>query len=562
MDASSLRDFFRRGRARWFVLGASGASLVAIMALWAVLPGMVRVKLESAGAARGLAVETEGLGLSFGGVSISSLKVRSREPGVTAEVRDLQVDLGVMSWLRGSRRVEALRASHVDIDVQIPSPGLAALRRSAAGAKGSAAPQDTGSNADTGDGTVDLPRVNLREIDVVVRDAAGVFAELEDGAVEADGQSLTARAKRLVLHGAGDDLSIGEAEWSGERRGAIYALHGGRLATAVLSRAAKPDGDATPEGDASKEADAAGIGARALAMRAALRGARTDSENSSGVSAPAGPRNNSPVGLAEDFVFAVDAFSVETREAGGDRTTVLPAVKLSAARQGSGAIKLTGGGTPAAGGKLSWSLVLWPEKLSAEGTISFERLPLSLFAAFLPALPWFEPERSRLSGELTIVPAGTGGGVASAARFSGHVNAENVALASARIAPVPVVAPSFGFRGAGTWDPVARRLSVEDGALTVGRARAELKGTFEWAADHYLVDAQVEAAPMACGDVVGGDPHGIARGPRGLLLGRVALGPLWPPRGFTRPRRNEAGPRRERSLPVHDGARPRGLAPV
>lgn len=496
MNASTLRDFFRRGRARWFVVGAVGAALVAVVALWAVLPGMVRSTLESAGAARGLAVETEGLGLSFGGVSISSLKVRSREPGVTAEVRDLRVDVGVMSWLRGSRRITALRASHVDIDVQIPSPGLAALRRSSDGA------QDSGGTSETEGGSVELPRVDLGEIDVVVRDADGIFAELEDGALEADGQALTARAKRLLLRGGGDDLSIGEAEWRGEKRGAAYALRGGQVATAVLSR------DAKAEGDAGGQRDAAGIGARALAMRAALRGARAHREDSSPASASAGPRIL-PVQLAEDFLFAVDAFSVETREPGGDRTTVLPAVRLSAARQGSGAIKLTGGGAPAAGGKLSWALVLWPDKLSAEGTISFERLPLSLFAAFLPALPWFEPERSRLSGELSIVPAGAAGSVASAARFSGHVNAENVALSSERIAPVPVAVANFAFRGAGTWDPVARRLAVDEGALTVGRARAELKGTFEWAPDHYLVDAQVDAPPMACGDVVGAIPTAL-----------------------------------------------------
>ncbi|HJL18484.1 MAG TPA: transglycosylase domain-containing protein [Sandaracinaceae bacterium LLY-WYZ-13_1] len=201
--------------------------------------------------------------------------------------------------------------------------------------------------------------------------------------------------------------------------------------------------------------------------------------------------------LAPGATLALDDLAVVVRE-DGDERPVLRGLEAEVRALPRGRYQLEGSGRPGRGGRLGWDVTVDPEALRAEGSVDFQRLPFVLLVPVLPDLPWHHPEDTRLSGQLSI--RGDEGG--SRMHLEGDVTVEDLALSSPRIAPDPVRRVGLFLSGEADWVPLDRRLEIARMELGMGEARAHLRGSLEWPADHYLVDVRATLPPTDCNAAV------------------------------------------------------------
>jgi hypothetical protein len=210
--------------------------------------------------------------------------------------------------------------------------------------------------------------------------------------------------------------------------------------------------------------------------------------------------------LAPNVQLAVE--SLEVRSLGTDGTeTILEELEATVRGQGgqqTREFKATGQGDTESGGSIRWNLDVQPLEARVEGTLGFDRLSLALVAPLLPSVPWHEPERAWLDGELVVQGE-------SASRFDvrGRVHLVGAAIDSERVAEEPVHGISVLMQGKGTWLPLQRRLEVGQGSIEIGQAKVNLSGALEWAPDHYLFDFDADLPSTKCGDAVGAIPDDL-----------------------------------------------------
>ena len=214
--------------------------------------------------------------------------------------------------------------------------------------------------------------------------------------------------------------------------------------------------------------------------------------------------------LAEKVSIVVADVDVQSRT-GKAWTTVLK--KLNASLTGSPAegtaraFKTSGKGKTDLDGELVWDFDLIPEQAKGEGTLKFEALPLALIAPLLPNVPWHQPERARLQGQLMVKSDNAAGKMS----FDGNVALRNGALLSARVAPDPVFLGPLSFEGSGSFDPLSSQLELATSTLTVNRAKASIAGSAQWDGDHYATNMVMNLPPTHCGDAVGAIPDDLLR---------------------------------------------------
>jgi hypothetical protein len=192
----------------------------------------------------------------------------------------------------------------------------------------------------------------------------------------------------------------------------------------------------------------------------------------------------------------------------------------------------TGGGSTAHDGQLSWDLHVQPAQLRAEGNLRFRSISLALVAPFLMQVPWFEPEQSKLDGELVVRSEGVDEVV-----FQGDIAVQNASLYAPRLAPAPIRGISSRVTGQGKWIPKRRRLELYQAALhlpartpnadsTGAHAAVTLRGALEWAPDHYLVQIDSTMPATPCQNVVDAIPNDLLGEYSGFQLQGLMSGKL------------------------------------
>lgn len=490
-----------RSRRKWIVAGAAlGVPLLlAALAWWWWVPAAVRSRAEDAATRRlGSDVRIGDASLRLHGVVLEEVRLVGRHGGLLMELDEIGVRGGLFALaFGGSSAVEAIQVRGGRVEVALHEGGLeslAAVRAAAGGEREGEGENDAPSSAEGfGSGRA----IQVLDLEAIVVDEAGPLLRVSGGEVSGGEGEIRLGADELeVGGGAGHRIALGGAE---ARLGASAEDLGWQLSSASAAGAqvvwARRPG---PEGEDGDPAGQPRLLARFRALAAAVRGEPEDQGDEPPADRPAWLRR-----LAPDATLRLANATVRARTDEGEET-ILTELRTVVEHRGEGRLHLEGAGTPASGGALGWDLELEPLVLRAEGTISFEDLPLALVAPLLPEVPWHEPEHGRLDGELRVA-----GDATEPLAIRGRLSVRDAALHSPRIAPEPVGGIAFTVEGEGRWLPQDRRLEIASGTVTMGGAAVQLAGALEWAPEHYLVDITATLPSTDCGTAIAAIPRDL-----------------------------------------------------
>ncbi|MFK7990859.1 MAG: transglycosylase domain-containing protein [Sandaracinaceae bacterium] len=207
--------------------------------------------------------------------------------------------------------------------------------------------------------------------------------------------------------------------------------------------------------------------------------------------------------LADGAVFQLEDVAVEMISH-GEPTPILRGLEAELVVLEGGRYRFEGSGRPGRGGRLGWNVIVAPADFRAEGRVDFQRLPFVLLLPVLPELPWYQPEETRMTGQLTV----EGQGVRDV-HLAGRVRVEDLALEASRIAPNPVRRIAFEVEGVADFQPLERRLTVSRVEVRSGDAAVQASGALEWPEDHYLVDLRATLPVTQCNAAVGAIPSDL-----------------------------------------------------
>ena len=470
--------------------------LSALGAAWIWwLPSVVASRVEQAVSSRlGLAAEVGDVDLGLGGTTtLEEVQLRGRHGGVEIDLRELELSAGIFALaFGGPSAVDEVDVDGVEVRIDLSAGGAEeslATIRDAVRARASSAAADPTAAESSG------RAVRARAVTVEARDATGELLAVRDASAElaADGGARLAAAEvdigtepghRLSMRGLAATLAR-SAE--GGVQIASAEVQGGELVWAETQE--------TEEAPADEEGPPTTL-SRLLALARAVRGADGEAAEEPE------PESDGPPWarrLTDGATFTLREVVVRQ----GDQVVVRE-LRSVVTHRGGGVLHLEGTGAPATDGSLRWDLEAAPAALRAEGTVAFEGLPLALVAPLLADIPWHEPERARLDGELTLAGEGT-----DPIALSGRLTVRDAALSSSRIAPEPISGITVTVEGGGTFHPQSRRLEIDRATITLGEAQAELTGALEWAPSHYLVDLTATLPATDCGVAIAAIPHDL-----------------------------------------------------
>ncbi|MBW2463047.1 MAG: transglycosylase domain-containing protein [Deltaproteobacteria bacterium] len=492
-------------RKRIAVAASVGVPLVAGALAWGWwIPSAIEARFEDALRARfGVTCDVGDVDLRMRGAVISDVSITGSAGGVQITIDEIGARIGLVSALfEGAAALEEVQARRVLVEVDLAHVGVDASLDALHAGVGSR----TGAGAGQGDATAGSAAASE-----VVFGAVGVHVSVDDEW----GRLLTVRDSRARLEGEGfegraaavtvgvapfDTLSADDLEVAGVRGAEGILLSGFEVGAGEVvwaSRGADAEGE-RPEATLS----------RLAAALSRLRGSSAEpvaEETDLGEEAPWLRR------LTSGALIEVSQVAVRTRTPGGEESPIVTGLEASLEKLEVGRIRVKGEGNPGDGGTLGWDLSVSPADLRAQGSLRFEDLPLALVAPLVPEVPWFEPERSLLTGELEV-----DGGAGERVGLRGRVALSGLALSSPRIAPEPLRGISLVVAGEGAFYPQTRRLEVHRGTLQMGDAEVVLSGTLEHHGDRYLVDVAATLPPTSCTDAIGAIPISILGGLAGF----------------------------------------------
>jgi hypothetical protein len=479
------------------------AAVLVLVAPLCLVPSLLRSRAEAALHDRiGLAAHIDAASFGMSGATLRGVHLTPPAgEGVRIDVREVDARFGWWSaLLHGSDALTQITATGVDAEIDSESQAFTDLKAKLRGKTGEKN-ASSGTHAARSVGVSDFA-FELREGDQEVLSASGgkaqlsasqITAELESvraikpGLAVADMKDLTATVTREQGELRLSQVRVGEADISIE---IPVVLLGGAKAAAPKPADDDNDDAATSDESAAQPIAAAPepeSGTKLKSLQALL--ARFE----------------------PDASIELERGHFEQVVKGQPNIPILNDVACRLELQPGGALHITGKGSAAAtGGSLNADMRFWPAELRADGHVSMSALPLTLFVPVLPSVPWYEPETSRLHAELTIKAE-------SPARVSldGYADIRNVGLSADRLASTPVQNISMSLAGRGHWLPIARRLEIDTGSVGLGRAKADVKGAVEWAADHYAFDLVTNLPATPCTEAVRSIPA--------ALLGDMAL---------------------------------------
>jgi hypothetical protein len=469
----------------------AGVSLIVVIGL--TIPAILRSRAQSALEARtGLSVSIDDVDLAGSGASLHGLHLVSHEPGVEISVENVDAKF---SWssapFSGTKAVTAVRASGVDVELDIASAAFAELKEKLR-KKPEAESSGAGSKR-----ALEAARVSL-----TVRDGSQELLVVDNASAELSPSAIIASAERVraskpgLASAALSGVDVQLSRSQGLQIEKVKVVEG---LLSIHTRSPQPAANqpAAVEPDDDAEGDEAAAAPAPVAPKAPVDGDRRKSLLA------ALDR------LTPDAVITLQRARIE-RVTDRQRVPILNDVECELQREGVGALRITGKGAAEASGRLDIDMRFWPADLRADGRVTLAALPLTLFVPILPRVPWYESEKSRIDAELTI-------SAESPAQLSleGYANLRNVGLSAERIATSPVQGFAFSIAGKGHWFPAQRRLEIESGSVGVGKAKANVKGAVELDADHYAFDVSADMPATPCNEAV----HSLP----GALLGDMSV---------------------------------------
>ena len=561
-----------------------GATIVVVVVLFAVitwiwwLPGMVRSRAEAGFSERlGVRATVGDATLGLTTVTLSSVELHGQRGGFAVAVRDVEIGAGPFGLaLRGTAAIERVAFRGVNARVDVDHDGLegslAAMHR---------ARRARNSGAGEGETMAAGGRhMTAEDVAFVVADAGGVLVEIEGGEILVEPEALRATATRVsvgddtvdhaVLHDLVavlapeggrptlSELRIGGGEIIIARRGAVAATpatsasgdeddappSGAEEAAAVERHSTGDDPLPGPDTVASDEAEPRAGGPTAdpgpdpeaddIGQPASLLGRLLDAKAvlSSALrgNAPGRPSDTASAPVADTFFDALAADAkislgdVAVRARGEDGVEdVVTGLTAIVERVAPERFRVEGDGETGSGGHLGFRMQLEPAALRGHGTLRFNDLPLAFVVPFLPGIPWHQPERARLSGEVVVRAVDE-----DRLALRGRVALTGGAIYSPKIAPVPVDDIALSVEGSGAWLPGDRRLEIEAATVAMGDAAVEVAGNLEWARTHYLVELSASMPATPCNQAIGAIPRGLLGELQGFswsgnLAGRMAV---------------------------------------
>ena len=479
------------------MVGAIATALVVTP--WLFVPALVRERVSSVVDDRfGLHASIDRVGVSFAGIGLHGFHLTA-DDAAALQVDIEDVELG-LSWLsapfKGAAAVSSVSASGVDADVDMASSAYGELRERLRSPKSDGAPKSRSHR------TLEATRFSL-----TAREGKQELLVIDGTEAQLGQTEITASVSRMRAIRPGLATAVLNGVELKALRDDGVRLSELRVNDALLS-ITTPAPDAKPKPSAAAADDEDNAAATDEAPAAPPPAASTATAGSLGKD-----RRASLQALltrfTPDAVMQLDRARIE-QISGKERVPVLSDVACQVKVQPDGALRITGKGSAQAGGNLDVDMRVWPADLRADGRVKLSALPLTLLVPVLPSVPWYEPEKSSIDASL-LIKAESPARVA----LEGSAELRGVNLSAERIAAVPVRDISLGIAGRGHWSPVERRLEIETGSFSLGKARAAVKGAVELTSDHYAFDIDANLPATPCTDAVRSIPND--------LLGDMAL---------------------------------------
>lgn len=340
-----------------------------------------------------------------------------------------------------------------------------------------------------------LPALSIRNYELALADERGDIASLTGEQLSFRDGVIQLSAKEARLHDQGLRVSALDIKAEVQRQAGRPQLRGASVG--ALLGESRPD-----EGAFSRLP-------RLKAAISALRGGWD--RKSEGVAQTAARADDSQAPKDEPLaaILAQDAqVTIEKAEFGtfqdGDLRPLLKRAQMTLSRSDDGRLQGAGQGVSGSGGQIRWDALVATSPLSVRADVEVDKLPLTLLSGLLPQLPWYEPEKGEISANLRLRTDSP-----TRVSWEGQLSVHDAALNSPRIAPVPVTGLSLTLSGKGTLLPVARRLEVEKGQVTIGDAAVSVAGHAAVKDGEYSLAVDAKLPSTDCGAAIAAIPQGL-----------------------------------------------------
>ncbi len=485
------------GEKKWLLIVVALLLVAAVPAsyFWARSMASRRV-VEKLEIGLGMDVQMESFAIDFSGFEIEQIELLGRGGGLRVKAENIHIDAGVFGVaLRGTRAVKAVTVTGLHIEVELHQPGLRDSLSNLRDALGRRSSTKSSSTA-----KASKRHIRLQDMRAVVSDSHGILGQVEGAWLDKDGGVVEGRADRFSVGNRGKDrldvtkLVAGLRHEDGQWRIAKASVDTGDLRWS--SATSMGQNTEPPLVERLKAA-------RAVLTQAFDAGPTSDAP---AAEAPAGSTRFSR--LTADAKLSANLLRLESAT-DRDRIDRLELNEVRVLGEPGGWFRAAGNGEASARGTVSWDMRFHPAELRSEGSLSFRHVSLAPVAPLFPEVPWYRPEQTTLSGDLTLradSPAQVG--------MKGSVTLSNAAFSSPRLAPVPVTGIGVSVSGSGVWFPTTRRLELAAANIEVDGVLAQAQGVLEKTSEHYRVEVIASLPETNCNRVVRAIPTDV--------LGRAA----------------------------------------
>jgi len=475
-----------------------------------MLPDAIRARVQA------MAEQRVGLPLSVGDVRLTARGAELRELHLGAEgdgldVRVHSVRVSVDPWrlpFDARASIRQFDVGQVEVVVNGPSAALGRVLR--------ARSPKVDTSAELGASKM-LPAFSVDGVRLRVRDDLGALIDASAGAIHHVDSRLNIDDASLTLGDASSGSIVFDSVALAARRTERWRLTSAIAAVARVELPARREATAATGGDRpahdapdpAPQADLVGtIGGGKKASNSERLDALAPLHRLRALVAHAGAQpasvgrdaddvSESTVALLLRYLSTDARLSLDKGSVAGvigdKREPMLRALQLGLSRGDDGKWKFEGGARGAKGGRLQWAFAIDDDPIAANGRLDIETMPLPLVANLLPAIPWHAPEHSHLNARLVLETRSV-----DRVGVSGVVELVNGAIASDRVAPVPVEDLNLTLSGQGYFMPMQRRLEIEAGGLEIADARIDLQGSVAMRDGKYAADLSIALDETSC----------------------------------------------------------------
>lgn len=446
-----------------------------------MLPTLVRSLLVREARARGVELEIGSAEVGLSAIALQGVSFSRQDGSLSGSAEQIEIEAGLFELVRDRR--EAIRA------VRVERASISARLGPRERAGEEEPPAEHGR---------ELPTIEIRDLAILVSDEAGELANarLERASLEGDrfvaaiqhvalghGEPPLVRAEGVQLAGHLSARTISRVEMETLD---LSALSDETRTSSWLERVRALRGEAAADGHANEEPSSSRYARLVERLDPSFR---------------FGSRKTILPHESEREAFVLDGFGVE--------------------RGAATKMRVHGQGRGPASSRAVFDLDLDVLHLRAGGKVEIERLPLDAVAALVPQIPWYEPERGVLDAKFDLEAKSR-----EEIAFDGTLEVMGLGLDSPRVASEPIVGLDFSIAGTGRWNVDARRLSIENGAFGLGKAKVVFRGegVIDPAAWSLSLKAKLPRTP--CEDAVHAFPAAILGGAAGFQLRGTISGDL------------------------------------